>query len=128
MDGIVSNVNEDLYYHAGSLGSYDVQLVAQGPGCEVTVPFDMLVGKHKVDTPESVRWLGIMDGTLGAVFEEEWTGACLRWYDAAGRLLLEEQPMTLLGEMFLLGPAAAGWVTLEVTAADGRRIRWSGVN
>ena len=128
VDGFVVNVNEDLYYQAGSLGAYDVQLVANGPGCEVTIPFDMLVGKHKVDAPESVHWLGIMDGVLGAVFDEEWAGARLRWYDAAGRLLLEERPVNLIGEVFLSAPSAAGWVTLEVTAADGRRIRWSGVN
>ena len=91
------------------------------------MPFEMLVGKHKVMSPDAVLWMGIQDGTLGAIFDEEWVGARLRWYDATGRLLLEEQPLNLLGEVFLTAPNAVGWLTLDVMDAEGRRVRWSGV-
>ena len=127
VDGILVETDGDLGIRVDEIGTYDIELVAYGPDCEVTVPFEMLVGKHKVMSPDAVRWMGIQDGTLGAIFDEEWVGARLRWYDATGRLLLEEQPLNLLGEVFLTAPNAVGWLTLDVMDAEGRRVRWSGV-
>ena len=127
VDGVLVETDEDLGIRVDEIGTYDIELVAYGPDCEVTVLFEMLVGKHKVMSPDAVRWMGIQDGTLGAIFDEEWVCARLRWYDATGRLLLEEQPLNLLGEVFLTAPDAVGWLTLDVMDAEGRRVRWSGV-
>ena len=128
VNGVAVDQGGDFDLVVDSLGAYAVELVAYGPDCEVSVPFEMLVGKNRLATPGSVRWLGISDGVLSAVFEEEWTNARLRWYDAAGRLLLEEQPAGLMGGVSIQVPYATGWLTLEVVDGTGRKVRWAGLN
>jgi len=127
LDGNIVAEDEPLAVRVDEVGSYDLQLVAFGADCEMTVPFEMLVGKHKVGSPDDVRWLGMVENHLMAVFDEEWVGAQLRWYDSSGRLLDAQDGLTLLGESFLPAPDATGWLTLEVRSADGRITRWSGV-
>ncbi len=128
VNGVAVDQDGDFDLVVDSLGAYAIELVAYGPDCEVSVPFEMLVGKNRLATPESVRWQGISDGVLSAVFEEEWVGARLRWYDAAGRLLLEDQFAGLIGEVSIEVPYATGWLTLEVVDGMGRKVRWAGLN
>ena len=128
VNGVAVNANGDLDLAVDSLGAYEVVLVAYGPDCEVHVPFQILVGKNRRAAPGSVRWLGISDGELSAVFEEEWAHARLRWYDSAGRLLLEQQQAGLMGGVSIQVPSFTGWLTLEVVDGTGRKVRWTGLN
>lgn len=127
LDGDIVAEDEPLSTRVYSVGSYDLQLVAFGPDCEMAVPFEVLVGKHKIGSPDAVRWLGMVEDHLMAVFDEEWSGVQCRWYDASGRLLDAQEGATLVGEAFLPVPDASGWLTLEVRSADGRLARWSGI-
>ena len=58
---------------------------------------------------------------------EEWRGAEVKGYDAAGRLVLFEALGDILGENFIALPDVSGWLTVEIRSFDGKIAHWVGV-
>lgn len=128
VDGAVVAENEPMAVRVYEAGLYEVELVAFGPDCQMNVPFEMLVGQHKVASSDKVTWVMAEEGQLMGDFKEEWVNAQIRWFDSTGRLLKEESKGSLMGRVMLDAPKAGGWLTLEVRSASGRLSRWFGVH
>ncbi|MDA9864187.1 hypothetical protein N9C70_03875 [Flavobacteriales bacterium] len=120
--------NAPLEFRVDAVGAYDLELVAFGPGCEVNLPFEMLVGKNKVLSPDEVLWGRVSESVLEVTLNSEWHNASLRWYDSSGRLLSEETKGAMLGTVRLAVPQSPGWLTLEVWNDQGQVARWSGIH
>ncbi len=128
VDGAVVAENEPMAVRVYEVGLYGVELVAFGPDCQMNVPFEMLVGQHKVASSDEVTWVIAEEGQLMGDFKEEWVNAQVRWFDSTGRLLKEESKGSLMGRVMLDAPKTGGWLTLEVRSASGRLSRWFGVH
>ncbi|MDC0599987.1 hypothetical protein OAO65_01625 [Flavobacteriales bacterium] len=128
VDGEAVNENEPMAVRVYEVGLYGVELVAFGPDCQMNVPFEMLVGQHKVASSDEVTWVIAEEGQLMGDFKEEWVNAQVRWFDSTGRLLKEESKGSLMGRVMLDAPKTGGWLTLEVRSASGRLSRWFGVH
>ena len=50
-----------------------------------------------------------MDGFLGVVFDQEWSGVEARWIDATGRVVVLERMGNSAGEVFIALPDMPGW-------------------
>jgi len=128
LDGEVVGEDAPLEIWVEEAGAYNMELVAHGPNCEVSHPFEMLVGKHKVSSPDAVRWGGVSESMLQVTVATEWRGVTLRWHDSAGRLLGAETRGSIMGTAGIAVPESTGWLTLEMRNAQGQVARWSGIH
>ena len=101
--------------------------MAYGPVCSQAIPFQFFVGKAAALGQADLNWLGAQQGELGMVFPEEWSGVSVKGFDSSGRLIHAESIGDVVGEVFVAVPKALGWTTIEVSSADGKVARWTGV-
>ena len=127
LDGEEVGSDEALAVRVDQRGTYSLELVTYGFGCPASESFDITVGKYLVDAATGIDWLGLHGGMLGVRLAEEWRGAEVKGYDAAGRLVLSESLGDILGENFIAMPDVPGWLTVEIRSFDGKIAHWVGV-